>query len=347
MKHFVMRVFLFITICTGWNTVKAQKIENFQLQPRRVKINSSIFSTVKVIDTRLNAAHLGFVQRGGLNRKALITLNQPLNDELASVVLKMIDSANKQAGTLFINIREFFIQEFNGKGGENGKFTFKANCYFSRDSIYRPMFSIDTSITVVSLWDVTDKLLDTVPELLGKIIQQAAAFETTLSDATRGFSAYDIEHIDLIEKKEIPVYNVELPEKGLYATYEDFKNNRPSREDVIIQTKKGFSRPLVYEMKENGKKGKEILHKYYYAVCDGEKAFISGPYNIYLLTKRNNDFYFTGVGKDASDAGTVVLATVLMGVVGGIAAANNDLAVFEFKIDYNTGKFLPVKKIKD
>ena len=110
--------------------------------------------------------------------------------------------------------------------------------------------------------------------------------------------------------------------------------------------RKGFSRPFIYEMKENNKKGKEIPSKSYYVVCDGEKMYIGRPHNLYELTKTNNDFYFTGIGKDEADMGTMILAGALGGIAGGIAGSH-DTAIFEFKIDHETGKFIPIRKIKD
>jgi hypothetical protein len=65
------------------------------------------------------------------------------------------------------------------------------------------------------------------------------------------------------------------------------------------------------------------------------------------LTKTNGDFYFTGLGKDAADGETVFLAWALFGIIAGGAAANRDTAIFEFRLDHLTGKFIPVRKIKD
>jgi hypothetical protein len=352
MKRFVKSVCLFAFVCAGGNTVFAQesdkKTEYLHLHPKRVTINSAIFSHVEVIDNRYDTVHLGFVQKGGFNRKEALILTQSLKNEMATVVSKMIDGANKQGGTLLINIRHFNISEISGSLTERGTFAFKAGFYIKQDSVYRHLFTIDSSVTVRAGGDldVTTRLLDTVPEALGLFIKQAAGFDVNMAD-TRQYTAYDIQHINELEKKELPVYNVDIPKKGIYATYEDFKNNHPSSENVLVESRKGFSRPFIYELKENGKKGKEILRKYYYAVCDGEKMFISRPNTLYPLTKTNGDFYFTGVGKDVADLGTVVIASALFGAIGGGAAAGHDTAIFEFKIDHLTGKFIPVRKIKD
>jgi hypothetical protein len=347
MKQFLKHACLLAIVCAGQKVAQAQKTENLHLQSHRVQIPSSIFSKVEVIDARFDVENIGFVQRGGLNRKVPLTLAQPLKDEMASVVSKLIDGANKQEGTLLINIRSFNISELTSGLSEKGTFAFDAGFYIKQGADYRFLFSIDSSFMIKAGGDldVTTKLLDTVPEVFAGYINLAAAFDINKA-GYKLYTADEMQHLADVEKKEIPIYSVDIPKKGLYTTYEDFKNNRP-REDVFIENRKGFSRPFIYELKENGKKGAEIKHKYYYVVSDGEKMFVSNAYGLYPLTKRDNDFFFTGVGKDDADVGTVVLAGALMGILGGAAASKNDLALFEFRIDHATGNFIAVKKLKD
>jgi len=345
MKLFLKSVCLLI-VCACWNAVQAQEYIN--LQPKRLKLNSSIFSKFEIIDTRFDTAHAGFVQRGLLNRREEIKFPwKSSREEMIYAINRMIDSVNKDTGTVMINIRKFFISEVTEATSEFGRMEIKAGCYLKQDSIYREMFTIDTAYIIKGGLDVTTRLLDTVPELWGAFVQKIAAFNPYDCDPTKDFTYYDVHHIDELEKRNIPVYNVAFPKKGLYASYDDFKNNHPNQENVLIEYKKGFSRPFIFEVNEKGKKGKEILRKYYYMVSDGERTFISRPHNLYEVTKRDGNFYFTGIGKDRADMGAVVAATLAFGIFVGGAAASYDTATFEFLIEYNTGKFLPVKKIKD
>jgi hypothetical protein len=346
MKRFVKSVCLLIIVCTCRNTVQAQEYLN--LQSKRLKLNSSIFSKFEIIDSRYDTAHAGFVQRGLLNRKEEIKFPwKSSREEMIYSIGKMIDSVNKENGTVMINIRKFFISEVTEATREFGKMQLKAGCYLKQDTIYREMFTIDTTYIISGGLDVTTRLLDTVPELWGAFVQRIATFNPYDCDPTKDFTDYDVHHIDELEKKQIPIYNVAFPKKGLYASYDDFKNNHPSQENVIVEFKKGFSRPFIFEVNEKGKKGKEILRKYYYMVSDGERTFISRPQNLYEVTKKEGNFYFTGVGKDAADMGSVVAVSVLFGAIAGGAAANHDTATFEFMLEHNTGRFIPLRKIKD
>jgi hypothetical protein len=346
MKQFLKHACLLVIVCAGHKATQAQKTENLNLQPKQVQIPAAIFSKVEVVDARYDTS-IGFIQRGGFNRKVLLTLTQPLQDEIATTVSKMIDGANKQEGTLLIRLHRFHVGEVTGNMTERGNFEFKAGFYLKQDANYRYLFTIDSTVSVRAggAFDVTTKLLDTVPEILGGFINQVAGFDVSKADPKQ-YTAYDLQHLVELEKKDIPVYNVDVPKKGLYITYEDFKNNHPSREDVIVDHRKGFSRPFIYEMKENNKKGKEIPSKSYYVVSDGEKMYVGRPHNLYELTKKDNNFYFTGIGKDDADMGTMILGGALGGIAGG-AAASQDTAIFEFVLDHSTGKFIPIRKIKD
>ncbi|OQP40876.1 hypothetical protein A4H97_14805 [Niastella yeongjuensis] len=348
MKRILQNAFLFAVVCNCWNVVQAQKTENYSLQCKNVKIAHAGFSKVEVIDSRYDTVHIGSIQRGMFNRKGLLTLSQSLKDEIAAAANKLVDEADtKVAGTLLINLRKFFISEHT-TATEEGLFTIKAGFYYKQDSLYKEMFTIDTTYRIkAGLGDVTERLLDTVPSLLGLLVRDAANYNFTTGVLKNQYTGVEIQHLTEIEKMVIPVYNVPAAKKGLYATAADFMNNHPTREDVIIQLRKGFSRPFIYEMTEDGKKGKEILRKYYYVISDGDKMFLSRPNNLYELTKKEGDFYFTGVGKDDADMGSVAVGYALLGVLGGATAANHDTAIFEFILDHSTGKFIPIRKIKD
>lgn len=351
MKRFVKSVCLFVFVCTCRNAVFAQesnkKSEALSLQPKHVTINASVFSKVEVLDSRLDS-NLGFIQKGVLNRIVPLTTSQPLKEELASSITKLIDGAGKQDATLLINLRQFSVSEFSGKGGENGVFRISAVFYLKQAAVYRKVLTVNNSVVLKTWGDITERLLDTIPEVLGAFVQQVASFDPNQSDSTTQLTARYFDDLDELEKNTIPVYKVDIPQKGLYTTFEEFKNNRPSGQVIIVQ-KDETDKPLIYEMKENGKKGSKIKYSNFYAVSDGEKMFISGPYALYPLSKRDNDFYFKGIGKDGGDGSPLVPGqTIILDRSGNLPAnLKYDWGAVVFKIDHITGKFIPVRKIED
>lgn len=324
----------------------AQKPEYIHIAPEHIKISGSIFSGVEVVDTRFDTVYMGFVQKGAFNRRAPIKLTQLMTDEVKESVSKLIANATKENNTALINIRSFFLSEFTGAMSERGTFIFKAGCYLKRGESYKFMFSVDTTI-VVKAMDVTKKLLRAADEQFGLFVKRAATFDVTKIADGQAYSFSDIQHIDEAEKKLIPVYNVDLPLKGLYAGFEDFKNNKPTETSFIKEANKRTGEPSFFEVKEDSTKGKEFPRKNYYAICDGSRLYISTEYGLYPVTKKNYDFYFTGKAKETANTAEVAAASFMFGILGGMLASIPDKATFEFKIDHATGKFLPIKKISD
>jgi hypothetical protein len=341
MNRLIKCLHLLAMVCISQKTVHAQKTVNLSLLPKQTSIRSSTFSNVEIIDNRLDTSNLGFIQKGALNRLVPVTTPQPFMDELGNSIIKLVNDASKQEGTLLINIRQFALSEFLGKGGENGVFRFSAVFYLKHDSLYRKVLTVNTNVVVkAGFGDVTQKLLDTVPEVLGNFVQQVASFEPAHADSMSRFTAVNFESLDYMEKETIPVYNSDMPQKGLYATFDEFRNNRPSRQ-VIIVHKYTAEQPKVYEIKADGKKGKQIKPDQFYVVYDGEKMFISGTYGLHTLSKRDDDFYFRSLGREGGDGSPMVAGqTVIIGRSGKLPF---EWSAVVFKIDHITGKFIPVR----
>src|SRR5688572_24482427 len=154
MKRYLKNVLLLISVCTFWNASIAQE-GNFTLQPKGIKINSSVFSKVEVLDSRVDtSARVGFfngVSRTRYSEAGYVTLKQSLKDELSETATRLIDGANRQAGTLLIKVRKFYISRIlDGRGGDFGEFKFDVICYLKLDSLYRQLFAVDSSVLVSS-----------------------------------------------------------------------------------------------------------------------------------------------------------------------------------------------------
>ena len=345
-KYIMQKLLLPVLFCFS-QTLYGQKPEYIRLEPADIKIEKSIFSKAEVIDTRFDTVYMGFVQKGAFNRKAPIKLSQPMPDEITASVLHLIRGATKENETILINIRNFFLSELTAGLSESGTFIFKAGCYFKQDNKYNLMFSVDKKIVVRSGWDVTKKLLNTAQEEVGLLVQRAASFNINDVDTTNSYSYSDIQNIDETEKKLIPVYNVDLPQRGLYASFEDFKNNLPATTNFIEEVNKKTHKPSFFTMNADSTKGKELSQKNYYAICNGTQLYVSTEYGLYPVTKKDYDFYFIGKAKETANTATVATASLMFGLLGGMLASIPEKTKFEFRIDHSTGKFLPVKKIID
>lgn len=333
--------FLFIG---GISVAFAQKPEYVHLSAEKTKIEKSVFSQIEVVDTRFDKEYMGFVQKGLMNRRAPVKLKRPLSEEVKEFALQLIDSADKEDGTLLINIRNFFMSELTGAFSESGTFVLKASFYYKRNDKYDLMFSVDTSIVVKSM-DVTHKLLRTVNLQWGRYIEKAATFDLAQIGTEGAWTYDDIQDVDLLEKKQLPVFNTDLPERGLYLTYEDFKDNRPTETNFIKEIHNKTKAQLFFYTKKDGTKGKPVMKRDYYAICDGEGLYISTQYGFYPARKQGYDFFFTGMVAEAANASNVAMASLFFGVIGAAVASIPSKGMYEFKIDHTNGKFLPIRKL--
>ena len=290
---------------------------------------------------------MGFVQKGAFNHKAPIELEQPITEAIKEFAGSLIANADKQRGSVLINIRDLFMYEAEKATAETGTIIFKAGCYYRVNDEYHLLFSTDTSITVNSKWDITKRLKQTACDELALFIKKAAAFDTSAM-RQQAWTYADILDIDTKEKATIPVYTATVPQRGLYKDYTAFKMNQPSDTSFIKEAGKKNA-PVFYTKNIDDKKDKAVTGKTYYAACDGNKLYFITPSETCEAIKKDGDFYFKGIDKDATNATNASMASMAyysFGILGGvIASVFTEQEIFEYKIDYNTGKFLPIRKL--
>jgi hypothetical protein len=79
--------------------------------------------------------------------------------------------------------------------------------------------------------------------------------------------------------------------KGIYYTWEQFKNNDPVNKDFTIQPNK--KAPPSLFIKDD--KGVSIFTRNAFAVCDGNKTYKVQEGFVFEIFKNNNAFYWMGL----------------------------------------------------
>lgn len=101
-----------------------------------------------------------------------------------------------------------------------------------------------------------------------------------------------------ISSQEIEEYNnrrfnipilTETPQKGLYLSFEEFKNNTPSVTNYKVSPDKKTDD--VYSIDE---KGKETLLRNVYGYSDGKNIYLKSAGNFFKLYRSNNAFNLYG-----------------------------------------------------
>ena len=321
-------------------TLSAQNLKKeFVLDLPKLKVQNSLYNSIELIDSRTDTSNFGVVQLGLFNRKAKVVAQKQFLLQLQSVMNALTDTTAKE-GKLLLQLRQFSFAEFTTAYSEKGYLNFRAKLYKHTDSQYEEVASIDTAIIIRSL-DVTEELLRTGSTTLTSFI--AKNLTARASDGSL-YNLNDIKKIDNIEKGKLAVYNTDKFTDGLYNTYNSFKTQVPDKKEMFVEIDKEDG--TISSLKVLNDKGKKIRVKskeIYSAVYNGN-IYISTEYGYYPVVNHDNDFYFTGTIKVAPNQGDLLVASVLFGMIGGIAASNAS-AIYEVKIDHVNGGFIPIKEI--
>ncbi|MEO6252482.1 MAG: hypothetical protein ABIO79_04220 [Ferruginibacter sp.] len=316
----------------------AQKIrtEDFQFTMPEQKIPNSLYSSIRVIDARNDTTTVGIIQRGFLNDRVKLIPKLPLADQMSAVLSALTDGSAK-AGELVLHVRQFTLAEITGSFSERGYCYVRAALFGGHDGSYRLLSKLD-SVFVVKSADVTKGLLKTGSETITDLISANLLKEPV---ETEVYSYNEIYKIDSLEKRGFAIYQTDVYKDGVYRSFSSFRDHQPDGQ-VTAKIKKGKLLD-VYTFNAKGSK-EQVWHKDTYAVIYQGIPFISSDFIYYPLTKKDNDFYFTGKAKTANST-EVMVAGMMFGLLGS-ALASEVNAKFEMKIDHLNGGFIRGKEVK-
>jgi hypothetical protein len=317
----------------------AQNVAKYEMQIPAANVKGSLYNSLKFIDSRIDTTSLGQVQTGAFNKDTKVVPGKPLAVQFATIFKALTDSSVNN-GELLLQLRNFRFAEIAGVIPEKGFCFFRAELYARKSDNYQRIISLDTVVMIKSNVDVTKPLLkmgsEAIPAIIAKNLLRVPADEHL-------YTYNDIVHIDSLEKSAIKLYNTTVYADGVYSTYKSFKDQTPDQQ-LILEGYEVY--PDAVKTKDANGKLQKVKSQSIYAIVYRGEPFIASRYAYYPLKKVNNDFIFTGKARVAADASEVVAATMLFGVLGSLATANND-ATFEMKIDHRNGGFIRIREIPE
>ena len=325
---------------------KEKKTEDWNIPKPTQKLTNAKFSKIIIQDLRLDKEDMGFVQKGAFNRYTLIKPIIPLKKQIEDIFNDLIvkDSFNKNE--LIVQIRDFYFSELTSGMSEEGKFKFRATIFAGEPQNYKLIKKVD-EVYKNSSMDVTLQLERESGELILKIISEALVTVKPLEE--RIYTLEDIDNFEGIEKNKLALYTNDKYVDGIYKDFQSFSMQIPSM--PIHEVKEGNNTIKVYYLNEN-KKSKNARGNYA-AIYQG-KLYINNGEEFIKLTKKENDYYFYGyVSKKASfgkqlgvGVATGVLTSLLTGGFGVAFFPTTDSVLYEFKMDFLNGSFIPIQEVK-
>ncbi|MGJ1237267.1 MULTISPECIES: hypothetical protein [Sphingobacterium] len=323
---------LFIILIKAVAVQAQQKTRAFLFTKPHKIVENAKYGKISLYDAREIKDNLGVIQVGMMNANRLLVAEPSLEKQLQSQLEQI--TGRKGNGELLMRLEKFCIAELTGAFSEKGFLDFRA-ILFSKEANgeYLQLARADTAIVVKGM-DVTKATLARASDVVNNLILDAL---TKNGDTTKSYSLSEIEHYDDIQKKQLALYNTETYKDGLYLTYEEFALQTPSGGQA--QLREGDLNLGFFKENEKGKL-KKVNPKDYYAVVHAGNPFISSQDQFYALIKEDDDFIFVGPVMETASATNVVVASVLLGAIGGVLVAGPETNYYVQKLDYANGSFI-------
>lgn len=300
----------------------------------------SPFSKVSVIDQRPEGQSLGFVQKGAIDRMAFIKYEGSLGDSLGNFFLARNNPDAKEE--LVFIFHELHLSEKTGAMGVTGRTKLSFRLFLkNEEGKYHNLMDLDSAF-LVSGSDVTQKTLTSVTIRMCEMARYAAALIKAGVKSDHAYSYEELFYLDSLEKMQIPVYQAEKVEAGIFKDYPSFKANTPEPAEIIIEKTSNGLVTDVFFINEKGKKEK-IKLKEVYAVSDGNVVLKATELGYYELYKKDGDFFYVG-NTSFTHESNVATAWAWFGITGAIIAANSDRETRQFilKVNHRKGNSVPI-----
>lgn len=306
------------------------------------------FSRIEVADVRHDTSKLGFYRMvGSYPTQQYCTKNgvrQELQDHFNNYYKNNLDS--NSANQLLICVKKLWVTDFNkmelrsNLRDEYGEHLYyKADIYYQVGDHYYPALRLDSIFSKkrsgpVGKWEFVSRAVQYTIEQLR---------ETDLAAMTKKRSVERHRIDSFYNSFAVQILKDTTFKKGVYATFEDFKKNKPTYDS--FELKRGKLSDILYVQESDGK---TYVKKDPWGFCDGKNLFVRMGLNFFPIYRINQtwEFYGTNVIEDKSwfpamAFGSVPLAYAL--VQEGSRATQGETSMGlsrlrPFHIDMETGE---------
>jgi hypothetical protein len=251
------------------------------------------FERIIVIDKRFDTSKIGYVRTAFEYREAV--LNKSFSTSLEHYLNNRFESAHNSRN-LVVFIKSLWLQEV--RLGEITKETeldekknisqciVKADIYSFSDNIYQALVRIDT------LFENARPLKNISEEFISSAIDNIIVQVQTLNTEESLLRKTKIQKENVFNYYEQRFNSLRIKndtlQKGIYLTFADFINNRPSLIDFTVSQENEADFLYIQE------KGEQKLFTDFWGFCDGKTHFIKVGYNFFKLIKDGKTYSLWG-----------------------------------------------------
>lgn len=280
---------------------------------------------ITVLDARADTANAGLMQKktvdpvsgilnGAENNQTVQRVNKkPIFIAFADGVKRQVERFTSQAlafsgdttqPQILMVIKKLWLSDelnFKDQGYTQNKLVGPANrdvwssgidigieFYLKNGDAYYPMYRYDSIISkALTISEYGQEYVGLALESsLQKLLQMDAKTAVILHKKSFSLAEINLHNEDGFN---LPVLRDSILVKGVYMTFEDFKNNRPSHHN--FELKKDRFNDVMYLKEANGT---EYVARNIWGYCDGHHAYIHSADNFFLLQRSSNAFYIFG-----------------------------------------------------
>lgn len=254
------------------------------------------FSQVRVRDERSDSSKFGFF-RSSLDPElykycfetgSVTQLGRFMNGYLS----KNVDSAS--GDQVLVCIRKLWITADDTTDTKSPsilmtKAFFKAEFYLNKNDHYYPLYRFDTVITEEGRPRFQSTKL--IEQAITSSLQKLKRVNYTAVLQSRKISPAELEKY-YAQLTDMPALTTGKIAKGVFNTFQEFKNNQPS--DTAFEIRFEALADMLYVKDANGQ---FYLKRNVWGFSDGEKAYIRFGNNFFQLERRQHTWEFFGSDK--------------------------------------------------
>lgn len=285
---------------------EALKIKNFskktvELTPLKESIFLQNLKTIEVVDARADSTAIGLAS---VRHIPFFTISQGrFSYDVQHFLNSSIHFTNPDSFSVVMVFKKFWLtsgldeemeqQIQNAEIDSNSKkissLLIRIEFYLKRASAHFILYRYDTMITrnLYVSRDASALVEEALILSLSRLKEMESKFQT-IADTRRKFS-WDEINAHNQKQYDLPVLNDSSLVRGVYFSFEEFKNNTPRQKDFEVDKDKLID--LIFTKQADGSLT-PIRDAWGY--CDGKNMFIRSMDNYFMLQRKCNAFYIYG-----------------------------------------------------
>jgi hypothetical protein len=324
---------------------RAQDIVHpFELSWPTYKVAGSLYNSIDFIDSRVYTTSIGIIGDGLLpNQQEKIIFKEPILPQLTGLMQVLTDNSAKE-GTIVLQLKKFRFIEQSGV-----RYCYlSAALYAKKADRYLPLSRLNVVIPLYSR--VFKTLQIKANEILTDFLAKGLLVP---AQDTLAYSRHEVEQVDSLEKRHIPLYTTTKWVDGLYRNPRAFLDQHPDWTNFSAKPNRDGSIDVVKAGYTGGTQKDVDVNDLYALVYNGI-PYIATEFACYPLQQMGNDFYFTGFLKKDAGSGNVPALSLTgqsgpsftSAITGSTLTHGGLKTLYQVMLDHETGGFIFVRVLQ-